>query len=109
MSPETRIALLKELENLKRIRSRNSYSGAWIGLLVSVVWIVQIVSVMSKPGWSSEILNGCMMVLALGLLLESFYVILRHNTDRRMILLIEALLEGKKGFSEMPENPNSRG
>lgn len=102
MNPETRIALLKELENIKRIRSRSSYPGAWIGLLVSTVWIAQIVYVMSRPGRSSAILNGCMIVLALGLLLQSFYIIVRHVADRRMTLLIEALLESERSLSEMP-------
>lgn len=103
MKPETRIALLKELENIKGIRSRNSYSGAWAGLIVSVLWIAQIVFVMGKAGWSSAILNGCMMVLALALLLQSFYVIIRHSSDRKVTLLLEALLEVKNSAVEEPE------
>ncbi|MGE5499093.1 MAG: hypothetical protein ACM3Q2_13515 [Syntrophothermus sp.] len=103
MKPETRIALLKELENIKGIRSRSSYSGAWAGLLVSVLWIAQIVFVMSRPAGSSAILNGSMMVLALALLLESFYVIIRYSSDRKFTLLLEALLEVKSSAVEEPE------
>ncbi|MGE5410638.1 MAG: hypothetical protein ACM3MI_06735 [Clostridiales bacterium] len=106
MNPETRITLLKELENIKITRSKTSYPGAWIGLLVSIVWIAQIVYVTGKPGWSSALLNGLMIFLALALLLQSFYVIIRHKSDRRMALLIEALLESKRSYSEMPENQN---
>ncbi|MCU7497162.1 MAG: hypothetical protein HF311_16945 [Ignavibacteria bacterium] len=95
MNPEIRITLLKELENIKRVSSRNSYPGAWMGLIVSVLWIAQIVYIMSKPAGSSATLNGLMMVLAIALLLQSFYVITRHIADRRMVLLLEALLESK--------------
>lgn len=104
MAPETRIALLKEMERIKRTQSRNNYSTAWICLCLSVFWIAWIIYlIITGTDRYMPLLNSFAFLIAMFLLLQSFYIIIRHVTDRKFILLFGALLESKNTAAEESE------
>jgi hypothetical protein len=99
MKDETIISLVKELEKIRGIRSRNSYFGAWCGFVVSVIWLawLYMLSIEKSPNQGLEWFPAFMFVVALVLCLQSFYIIVRHITNKKFEIIIEALLENKKG------------
>ena len=99
MKAETIISLVKELEKIKSIRSRNSYFGAWCGFIVAIVWLARLyMTAMEKaPNDGLEWFPAFMFVVALILLLQSFFIIIRHITNKKFAVIIEALLESNKG------------
>lgn len=99
MKGETIISLVKELEKIKSIRSRNSYFGAWCGFVVSIIWLARLymLSTEKSPNQNLEWFPAFMFVVALVLCLQSFYIIVRHITNKKLAIIIEALLENKKG------------
>ncbi len=98
MKAEITISLVKELEKIKSIRARNSYFGAWCGLLAALVWMGSLfLFTIGKA--SSQALGwfpALMFIFALIILLQSFYIIIRYLMNRKFILIIESLLENKK-------------
>ncbi len=98
MKSESVILLVKELEKIKSIRSRNSYFGAWCGLVVSIIWISRLfLFSMEKTSFKNlEWFPSFMFFIALVLCLQSFYIIVRHITNRKFALIIEAWLESNK-------------
>jgi high-affinity Fe2+/Pb2+ permease len=98
MKGETIIALVKEQEKIKSIRSRNNYFGAWCGFIVSIIWLARLymLSIEKSPNQGLEWFTAFMFVVALVLCLQSFYIIVRHITNKKFVIIIEALLENKK-------------
>ncbi len=98
MKTETTISLVKELEKIKSIRSRNSYLGAWCGFIVSIIWLawLYMFSIEITPIIKLQWLSAFMFVTALVVCLQSFYIIIRHITNKKFAIIIEALLENKK-------------
>ena len=95
MKAEITMSLVKELDKIKSIRSRNSYFGAWCGFIVSIIWLARLymLSIEKSPNQSLEWFPAFMFVVALILCLQSFYIIVRHITNKKISLIIEALLE----------------
>jgi hypothetical protein len=98
MKGETIIALVKELEKIKSIRSRNSYFGAWCGFIVAIVWLARLymIAIEKTPKQGLEWFPALMFVIALILLLQSFFIIIRHITNKKFAVIIETLLESNK-------------
>ena len=98
MKPETTISLVKELEKIKSIRARNSYFGAWCGLLVGLIWLgsLYLFTFEKEPVKSLGWFPSLMFTLALMVLLQSFYIIIRYLMNRKFSIIIESLLENKK-------------
>ena len=99
MKGETIISLVKELEKIKSIRSRNSYFGAWCGFAVSIIWLARLymLSIEKAPSQGLEWFPAFMFMVALILCLQSFYIIIRHIINRKFAIIIEALLKDKEG------------
>ena len=99
MKGETIISLVKELEKIKSIRSRNSYFGAWLGFVASIIWLARLymLAIEKTPTKGLEWFPAFMFVVALALCLQSFYIIVRHIINNKFAIIIEALLENKKG------------
>ena len=97
MKAETIILLVKENEKINSKSSRNSYYGAWLQLVIAVSMLIGLFLSSIEPAvfkgveWSLAI----MFVIALALLLQSFYVIIRYITNKKFAIIIEALLENK--------------
>ncbi|MFA6980976.1 MAG: hypothetical protein WC209_16750 [Ignavibacteriaceae bacterium] len=98
MKGETIISLVKDMEKIKSIRSRNSYFGAWSGFVVSIIWLSRLymLAIEKTPTQGLEWSPVFMFVVALILLLQSFYMIIRHITNNKLAIIIEALLESNK-------------
>lgn len=98
MKAEITMSLVKELDKIKSIRSRNSYFGAWCGFIVAIVWLARLY--MLAIGRTYEQGLGWFpsfgFIIALIILLQSFYIIIRHITNKKFSLIIEALLEKNK-------------
>ena len=104
MKAETRIVLVKELEKLKSIKERNNYIGAFIGLIFSFSCLVSIYPVAVKGNSSVNTFWIPFVVLvSLIVLLQSFFIIIRHITNKKFITLFEALLEIKDTLEEKSE------
>ena len=98
MKGETIISLVKELDKIRSIRSRNSYFGAWCGFVVSIIWLARLymLSIEQVPSQGLEWFSAFMFIVAFILCLQSFYVIIRHITNKKFAIIIEALLANKK-------------
>ena len=98
MKAEITISLVKELDKIRSIRSRNSYWGAWSGFFVAIVWLASLfmfsLEKKSEPGL--EWFPALMFVIALIILLQSFYIIIRHIFNKKFAVILEALLEKNK-------------
>lgn len=98
MKGETIILLVKELERIRGIRSRNSYFGAWCGFIVSIISLagLYMLAIGRTYEQGRDWLLAFFFIIALIILLQSFYIIIRHITNKRISLIIEALLEKNK-------------
>lgn len=98
MKGKTTYFLVKELEKLRGIRSRNSYFRAWCGFVVSIVWLARLymLTIEEAPIQNPQWLLTFLFVAALVLCLQSFYIIIRHIMNKKLAIIIEALLENKK-------------
>jgi hypothetical protein len=95
MNTKTTVLLVKELEKMNLISSRNNYRGAWSGLIISIIWLTSLfLGYMNNPdiAW----LRGIFFVVALVMLLQSFFLIIRHLTYKKIGVIIEAILENQK-------------
>jgi len=101
MKGETTIALVKELESIKSIRSRNTYLGAWCEFIYSIVWLASLYkfSFEKIPDKGLSWLHWfptLMFLIALILFFQSIYLIIRHITNKKFAVILEALLEFNK-------------
>lgn len=99
MKGEKIILLVKEAEKIKSINSKNSYIGAWFEFLVAVIWLVGLhvtPFIGEFRSTSLTLLSGFVFVIPLGLLFHSCFLIGRHILNKKIALLIDAILELKK-------------
>ena len=101
MKPETTASLVKELEKIKSNRSKNSYLGAWSGLFASIIWLARLYSFAFEKEHvqSFNWFYAFMFIIPLVMLLQSFFIIVRHLTDKKFLILFEAMLENKNNES----------
>ena len=114
MKPETRIALVRQLEAIKVFEQRNhpsrmSYFGWW-GEVVLGAWLMgwNVVNPARQVPWAALVF----FFLGLGLLVQGALLIFRHHLDRRYRLLLEAILSIQDPIGEpepaVPEEPKRR-
>jgi hypothetical protein len=101
MKGETTIALVKELENINSVSSRNSYIGSWCEFIFSIVWLASLYKFsfekIPDKGLSWLLwFPTLMFLIALILFFHSIYLIIRHITNKKFAVIIEALLESNK-------------
>lgn len=98
MKSETTVSLVKELDKIKSNRSKNSYFGAWSGLIVSIIWLARLYSFAFEKEHIQTFnwLYAFMFVIPLVLLLQSFFIIVQHLTNKKFLFLFEAMLENNK-------------
>jgi len=101
MKPETTASLVKELEKIKSNRSKNSYFGAWSGLFVSFILLARLYSFAFEKEHvqSFNWFYAFMFIIPLVILLQSFFIIVQHLTNKKFLILFEAILENKKNES----------
>lgn len=97
MKTETTILLVKELEKIKSNRLKYSYFGAWIELFVSLILLAKfyLIALEKEINQSSNLFYALVLVILLVMLLQSFFVIIQHLTNKKFLVIIEALLEKK--------------
>jgi hypothetical protein len=98
MKAESTVALVKELEKIRSVRARNSYTGAWFGFVFSILWLGSIhwASAETPPNGGAEWLPAVMLICALAVCLQSFYVIIRHLVNKKFAIIIEAVIDNAK-------------
>jgi|WetSurMetagenome_2_1015567.scaffolds.fasta_scaffold549834_1 hypothetical protein len=96
MKPETKAALVKELEKIKVVQSKNYYTVAWYILVITIVSLVVYLAPLDRfisgSKWSmltSTLILMCLLVI----LFQSLFVIISYTVDKRLKLLFEAFLE----------------
>jgi hypothetical protein len=96
MKPETKTALVKELEKIKVVQSKNYYTVAWYILVIAIVSLVVFLAPLDRfvtgSKWSmfsSTLILICLLVI----LFQSLFVIISYTVDKRLKLLFEAFLE----------------
>lgn len=97
MKPEIRINLIKESEKIKRINSRTSYIGAWIGLFICGFILLKFI-ISPWGDFSNQEFSWFPKLIILMFLagfLQSFFLIIRHLIYKRLIIIFEALLDDK--------------
>ena len=101
MKPETTASLVKELEKIKSNRYKNSYFGACSGLFVSIIWLARLYSFAFEKEHvqSFNWFYAFMFIIPLVMLLQSFFIIVRHLTNKKFLILFEAMLENKNNES----------
>lgn len=96
MKPETKIALVKELEKIKALQSKNSYLIAWYILIITIISMVVFLAPLNRfiSGTKLSMLSSVLiLVCLLVLLFQSLFVIIRYTVDKRLKIIFEALLE----------------
>ncbi|MBU2471509.1 MAG: hypothetical protein KKF20_03780, partial [Bacteroidetes bacterium] len=86
-----------ESEKIKRINSRTSYLGAWSGLIVSGIVLAGLI-VKTWGNLSNQefsLVPILITIMMLTVLIQSFFLIIRHLTNKRLIIILEALLDDK--------------
>ncbi|HMN18501.1 MAG TPA: hypothetical protein PKD03_12875 [Ignavibacteriaceae bacterium] len=98
MKPETTLSLIKELDKIKSNYSKNSYFRAWTGLFVAIIWLARLYSFAFEKEHVQAFnwFYAFMFIIPLVMLLQSFYIIVRHLTNKKFSILFEAILENKK-------------
>ena len=96
MKPETKSALVNELEKIKTIQSKNIYNISWYILIITicsmVVYLAPLNKFISGSKWS--MFSSIMVLICLLILLfQSLFVIIRYTVDKRIRILFEAVLE----------------
>ena len=98
MNSENTVSLVKELEKINSSNSKNNYSVAWITFFVSIVFLTVLFSKSLDP--NSEPTNVLILVmffvLAVLLMLKSFYNIINHISNKKFSVIIKSILELEK-------------
>lgn len=98
MNSENTVLLVKELEKINNNKSKNSYSGAWVSLGVAITYLTYLFvqSINSNIGNRNIWIYAILFVIMILLLLQSFYWILSFRTDKKLTLIINAILDLEK-------------
>ena len=95
MNPETVIQLRQQLEAIKEFERKNaprkySYAGYWGEFLLGLLFLGEsiILSYSDAQKLAHIVIYGCGATMAF----QGFYLIVRYKIDKRMKLLLEAML-----------------
>jgi hypothetical protein len=97
MEPSTAIDLRRQLEAIKEFERKNapsktSYFGYWGELLLGTLFLGRIIIMPIQHLEGFVFIPWLFFALAVYLILQGSYLILRYNIDKRFRLLLEAVL-----------------
>jgi hypothetical protein len=95
MNPETIIQLRQQLEAIKEFERKNApgrygYVGYWGEFLMGILFLGE--SIIVPLPVNHVLAQVVFYVFGVALTFQGLYLIFRHKTDRRMKLLLEAML-----------------
>jgi hypothetical protein len=96
MNSENTIQLVKELEKISSSTKKNSYFGAWSGLLLGIVYLTYLFIKLSEGSVNIPWVYAFAFVAALLILLQSFYLIISTTMYRKVVLIIKSVLDLEK-------------
>ena len=95
MNPETIIQLRQQLEAIREFESKNassrfSYAGYWVEFFLGVFFLGLVnISRSPDPQFVAQVVY---YLFGIAFTFQGLYLIIRFNTDKRMKLLLEAML-----------------
>ena len=97
MEPTTTIELRRQLEAIKEFERKNapsktSYVGYWGELLLGTLFLGRLIIMPIQQLEGFAFIPWLFFALAICLILQGSYLILRHSIDRRFRLLLETVL-----------------
>ena len=97
MESENTFSLVKELEKINSMKSKNSFSGAIITLIVSIILLSALLyKILSfQSGISSMWVLIAFFVISLTMMLQSIFII-NHQTNKKISIIIQTVLELSK-------------
>ena len=96
MKPDIKNDLVKELEKIKYMQSKNSYTVAWYILIITIISMVVYLAPLDKflSGSKLSMISSILIIICLLVLLfQSLFVIIRYTVDKRIRILFEAVLD----------------
>jgi hypothetical protein len=95
MNPETIVQLRQQIEAIKEFERKNapwrySYAGYWGEFLMGILFLGRLIISMT-PG-ANYLGQAVYYVFGITLTFQGLYLIIRFQTDKRMKLLLEAML-----------------
>ena len=98
MESENTFSLVKELEKINSMKSKNSFSGAIITLIVSIILLSALLyKILSfQSGISSMWVLIAFFVISLTMMLQSIFIIINHQTNKKISIIIQTVLELSK-------------
>ncbi|MDR3625777.1 MAG: hypothetical protein P4L45_03040 [Ignavibacteriaceae bacterium] len=96
MKPETKNALVKELEKMGVNQNKNNYNIAWYILMISIISMILFLTPLdrfiSNTVWS-VVFSIIILLCLLTVIFQSLFVIIRYIVDRRLRIFFETVLE----------------
>ena len=98
MNSENTVSLVKELEKINNLSSKNNYNVAWSTFVVSIVFLTVLFSKSLYPnsGPTNVLFLVAFFVLAVLLMLKSFYSITNHIINKKFSIIIKSILDFEK-------------
>jgi predicted membrane channel-forming protein YqfA (hemolysin III family) len=98
MDSENTVSLVKELEKINSSNSKNNYNVAWITFGVSIFFLTVLFSKSLYPnsGPTNVLVLIMFFVLAILLMLKSFYTITNHINNKKFSIIIKSILDLEK-------------
>lgn len=95
MNPETIIQLRQQLEAIKEFERKNaprrySYAGYWGEFLLGILFLGRVVTTTTTD--TNYLIQVVYYVFSIALTFQGLYLINRFKTDKRIKLLLEAML-----------------
>ena len=98
MDSENTVSLVKELEKINSSNSKNNYNAAWSTFVASIVFLTVLFSksLYPNPGPTNVLILVMFFVLAVLLMLKSFYSITNHINNKKFSIIIKSILDLEK-------------
>jgi uncharacterized membrane protein len=96
MKPETKNALVKELEKMGVNQNKSNYNIAWYILIISIISMILFLTPLDRyisgTAWSA-VFSIIILLCLLTVIFQSLFVIIRYIVDRRLRIFFETVLE----------------
>ena len=98
MDSENTVSLVKELEKINSSNLKNNYNAAWSTFVASIVFLTVLFSKSLYPnsGPTNVLILVMFFVLAVLLMLKSFYSITNHINNKKFSIIIKSILDLEK-------------
>ena len=98
MDSENTVSLVKELEKINSSNSKNNYNAAWSTFVASIVFLTVLFlkSLYPNSGPTNVLILVMFFVLAVLLMLKSFYSITNHINNKKFSIIIKSILDLEK-------------